>query len=69
MNKNSVQCCYTYFLTVPYRALHIQGGGRAGVLPVLQVPDNAVDAIPCEQLTNYPAVNMINDLGPTRNFD
>ena len=30
--------------------LQIQGEGYAGVLPVLQVPDNAVDVVPCEQL-------------------
>ncbi len=28
----------------------MQGGGGEGVLPVLRVPDNAADAVPCEQI-------------------
>ena len=30
----------------------MRGGGYAGVLPVLQVPDNKADAVPCERLQN-----------------
>ena len=28
----------------------MRGGGYADVLPVLQVPDNKADAVPCERL-------------------
>jgi hypothetical protein len=28
----------------------MRGGGYADVLPVLQVPDNEADAVPCERL-------------------
>jgi len=30
--------------------LQMRGGGYADVLPVLQVPDNKADAVPCERL-------------------
>ncbi len=42
----------------------MQGGGRAGVLPVLQASDNAVDAVPCEQipLVGYAAYRMAGNL-------
>ncbi|MBW2163409.1 MAG: hypothetical protein JRF43_02905 [Deltaproteobacteria bacterium] len=33
-----------------YRVLQMRGGGYADVLPVLQVPDNKADAVPCERL-------------------
>ncbi len=33
-----------------YRVLQMRGGGYADVLPVLQVPDNKTDAVPCERL-------------------
>ena len=33
--------------------LQIQGGGRAGVLPVLQSSDNAVDAVPPERIAFF----------------
>jgi len=33
-----------------YRVLQMRGGGYAGVLPVLQVPDNKANAVPCERL-------------------
>ncbi|MCD4755040.1 MAG: hypothetical protein K8R75_04465 [Deltaproteobacteria bacterium] len=28
----------------------MRGGGYADILPVLQVPDNKADAVPCERL-------------------
>ena len=31
----------------------MRGGGYADVLPVLQVPDNKADAVPCERLRLY----------------
>ncbi len=34
-----------------HRVLQVQGGGGEGVLPVLRVPDNAADAVPCEQIS------------------
>jgi hypothetical protein len=36
-----------------YRVLQMRGGGYADVLPVLQVPDNKADAVPCERLYIY----------------
>ena len=33
-----------------YRVLQMRGDGYADVLPVLQVPDNKADAVPCERL-------------------
>jgi len=33
-----------------YRVLQMRGGVYADVLPVLQVPDNKADAVPCERL-------------------
>jgi hypothetical protein len=33
----------------------MRGGGHADVLPVLQVPDNKADVVPCERLPFYPA--------------
>ena len=36
-----------------YRVLQMRGGGYADVLPVLQVPDNKADAVPCERLPLY----------------
>jgi len=33
--------------------LQMRGGGYADVLPVLQVPDNKADAVPCERLQNF----------------
>ncbi len=33
-----------------YRVPQMQGGGHAVVLPVLQVPYNKADAVPCERL-------------------
>jgi hypothetical protein len=31
----------------------MRGGGYADVLPVLQVPDNKADAVPCERLQAF----------------
>ena len=47
--------CTTYFTitgrTVSvYRVLQMQGAGHAVVLPVLQIPGNKADAVPCERL-------------------
>ncbi|MDL1962335.1 MAG: hypothetical protein LWX01_11705 [Deltaproteobacteria bacterium] len=36
-----------------YRVLQMRGGGCADVLPVLQVPDNKADAVPCERLRPF----------------
>ena len=36
-----------------YRVPQMRGGGTAGVLPVLQMPDNKADAVPCERLPKY----------------
>jgi len=36
-----------------YRVLQMRGGGYADVLPVLQVPDNKADAVPCERLHKF----------------
>ncbi|HDH97997.1 MAG TPA: hypothetical protein ENF70_02550 [Deltaproteobacteria bacterium] len=33
-----------------YRVLQMRGVRAADVLPVLQVPDNKADAVPCERL-------------------
>ncbi|MEA1991581.1 MAG: hypothetical protein U9N58_05205 [Thermodesulfobacteriota bacterium] len=33
-----------------YGVLQMRGGGCADVLPVLQVPGNKADAVPCERL-------------------
>ena len=33
-----------------YRVLQMRGGEYADVLPVLQVPDNKADVVPCERL-------------------
>ncbi|MCD4754618.1 MAG: hypothetical protein K8R75_02285 [Deltaproteobacteria bacterium] len=35
------------------RVLQMRGGGYADVLPVLQVPDNKADAVPCERLPQF----------------
>ena len=40
----------TYRTVSVYRVLQMRGGGYADVLPVLQVPDNKADAVPCERL-------------------
>jgi len=40
----------TYRTVTVYRVLQMRGGGYADVLPVLQVPDNKADAVPCERL-------------------
>jgi hypothetical protein len=40
----------THRIVSVYRVLQMQGGGYADVLPVLQVPDNKADAVPCERL-------------------
>ena len=38
----------------------MRGGGYADVLPVLQVPGNKVDAVPCERLLFFKAsVNLV----------
>jgi len=39
--------------------LQMRGGGYADVLPVLQVPDNKADAVPCERLQNYLYVRRL----------
>ena len=33
-----------------YRVLQMRGRGYADVLPVLQVPDNKADVVPCKRL-------------------
>ncbi|MCD4755363.1 MAG: hypothetical protein K8R75_06125 [Deltaproteobacteria bacterium] len=38
-----------------YRVLQMRGGGYADVLPVLQVPDNKADVVPCERLLKVEA--------------
>ena len=40
----------TYRTVSVHRVLQMRGGGYADVLPVLQVPDNKADAVPCERL-------------------
>jgi hypothetical protein len=40
----------TYRTVSVYRVLQMRGGGYADVLPVLQVPDNKADAVPCKRL-------------------
>ena len=42
-----------------YRVLQMRGGEYADVLPVLQVPDNKADAVPCERLPQIQSVNAI----------
>jgi hypothetical protein len=44
----------------------MRGGGYADVLPVLQVPDNKADAVPCERLQNhkYFSTSAIRFLAP-----
>jgi hypothetical protein len=47
------KCCAKVFLFIAvsvYRVLQMRGGGYADVLPVLQVPDNKADAVPCKRL-------------------
>ncbi|HDH97888.1 MAG TPA: hypothetical protein ENF70_01985 [Deltaproteobacteria bacterium] len=39
-----------------HRALQMRGGGYADVPPVLQVPDNKADAVPCERLRKRAAI-------------
>jgi hypothetical protein len=43
----------------------MRGGGYAEVLPVLQVPDNKADAVPCERLqfTKPLWQYIVNELG------
>ena len=36
-----------------YSVLQLRGGVYADVLPVLQVPDNKADAVPCKRLQNF----------------
>jgi hypothetical protein len=40
----------TYRTASVYRVLQMRGKRYADVLPVLQVPDNKADAVPCEHL-------------------
>jgi hypothetical protein len=42
--------CLKPFTVSVYRMLQMRGGGYADVLPVLQVPGNKADAVPCERL-------------------
>ncbi len=55
-NKGNRSRDYNARFTAPhrnvsvYRVLQMRGGGYADVLPVLQVPDNKADAVPCERL-------------------
>ena len=49
MNGNSALTA-THRTVSVYRVLQMRGGGYADVLPVLQVPDNKADAVPCERL-------------------
>jgi len=42
--------CHSVFAVSVYRVLQMRGVGYADVLPVLQVPDNKADAVPCERL-------------------
>jgi len=40
----------------------MRGGGYADVLPVLQVPDNKADAVPCERLPDSKlSVSFVKD--------
>jgi len=41
-----------------YRVLQMRGGGYADVLPVLQVPDNKADVVPCERLQEKRLVEV-----------
>ena len=36
----------------------MRGGGYADVLPVLQVPDNKADAVPCERLLQDQGITV-----------
>jgi len=47
-----------------YRVLQMRGGGYADVLPVLQVPDNKADAVPCERLLRALCISA-RTLAPT----
>jgi hypothetical protein len=38
--------------------LRMRGGGYADELPVLQVPDNKADAVPCERLQNIISFSL-----------
>jgi hypothetical protein len=42
-----------------HRVPQMRGGGHADVLPVLQVPDNKADVVPCERLPKMKAFLII----------
>ncbi len=42
----------------------MRGGGYADVLPVLQVPDNKADAVPCERLLMMIGLAGLDSAGP-----
>ncbi|RKX62331.1 MAG: hypothetical protein DRP37_01765, partial [Thermodesulfobacteriota bacterium] len=42
----------THRIVSVYRVPQMRGDGYADVLPVLQVPGNKADAVPCERLRN-----------------
>ena len=50
----------TYRTVSVYRVLQMRGGGYADVLPVLQVPDNKADAVPCERLRKLLHVKALS---------
>jgi hypothetical protein len=49
-----------------HRVLQMRGGGHADVLPVLQVPANKADAVPCEGLLPDNRVNAMLHEGKER---
>jgi hypothetical protein len=59
--KAAVKAAFSFFMKIGirlitvsvYRVLQMRGGGYADVLPVLQVPDNKADAVPCERLLDF----------------
>jgi hypothetical protein len=57
LRKHTKACFTATHRTVSvHRVLQMRGGGYTDVLPVLQVPDNKADVVPCERLRKrqYP---------------
>ncbi len=44
--------------------MEMRGGGYADVFPVLQVPDNKADTVPCKRLLMMIGLAGIDSAGP-----
>ncbi len=64
MKKQNMGSEVQRFNVSVYRVLQMRGGGYADVLPVLQVPDNKADAVPCERLLMMIGLAGLDSTGP-----